>query len=70
MFAGLLCFKIDLTFARLALQVLPEDLDLQDIELLRNLDMKCVRSLNGKSDFLPRLGCSGKQFLSAGVEAT
>lgn len=34
-------------FARLALQVIPEDQDLRDESLLKNLDQKCVRSLNG-----------------------
>ena len=40
--------QIDLLFARLALSAIQSDLDLLDIELLRNLDTKCVRSLNGK----------------------
>ncbi|XP_065184641.1 poly(A) polymerase type 3-like [Sycon ciliatum] len=39
--------EIDLLFARLALQSIPVDLDLLDVNLLRNLDMKSVRSLNG-----------------------
>ncbi|OSD04556.1 polymerase [Trametes coccinea BRFM310] len=38
---------IDLLFAQLALPSIPEDLDLQDDNLLRNLDDKSVRSLNG-----------------------
>ncbi|KAI0677265.1 polymerase [Trametes maxima] len=38
---------IDLLFAQLALPSIPEDLDLQDDNLLRNLDDRCVRSLNG-----------------------
>ncbi|XP_006903537.1 PREDICTED: poly(A) polymerase alpha-like isoform X2 [Elephantulus edwardii] len=45
-----LCFdgiEIDILFARLALQTIPEDLDLQDTSLLRNLDIRCIRSLNG-----------------------
>lgn len=38
---------IDFTFARLALSVIPDDLELKDDMLLKNLDEKCVRSLNG-----------------------
>jgi poly(A) polymerase len=38
---------IDFTFARLALSVIPDDLELKDDSLLKNLDEKCVRSLNG-----------------------
>lgn len=39
--------EIDLLFARLALPTIPEDLDLLDENLLKNLDPRCVRSLNG-----------------------
>ncbi|XP_072032189.1 poly(A) polymerase beta-like isoform X2 [Amphiura filiformis] len=39
--------EMDILFARLALQIIPENLDLTDNSLLRNLDQKCVRSLNG-----------------------
>ncbi|XP_066934707.1 poly(A) polymerase type 3-like isoform X1 [Clytia hemisphaerica] len=39
--------EIDLLFARLALTVIPENLDLLDENLLKNLDPRCVRSLNG-----------------------
>lgn len=35
-------------FARLALKDIPESQDLRDVSLLKNLDQKCVRSLNGK----------------------
>ncbi|XP_060773966.1 poly(A) polymerase alpha [Neoarius graeffei] len=45
-----LCFdgiEIDILFARLALQTIPENLDLRDDSLLRNLDIRCIRSLNG-----------------------
>lgn len=38
---------IDLVMARLALSTIPDDLSLQDDHLLRNLDERCVRSLNG-----------------------
>lgn len=38
---------IDLTMARLALSSIPDDLTLQDDNLLRNLDERCIRSLNG-----------------------
>merc|ERR1719369_71629 len=45
-----LCFDgidIDLTFARLALKEVEDNQDLADTMLLKNLDPKCVRSLNG-----------------------
>lgn len=38
---------IDLLMARLALSSIPDTLTLQDDNLLRNLDERCVRSLNG-----------------------
>jgi len=38
---------IDLLFARLALPTIPDDLELKDDNLLRNLDERCVRSLGG-----------------------
>ena len=39
---------MDLLLARLALSSIPDDLSLQDDDLLRNLDERCVRSLNGE----------------------
>lgn len=39
--------EIDMLFARLALKQIPDDMDLRDDTLLKNLDPKCVRSLNG-----------------------
>ncbi|KAJ3606121.1 hypothetical protein NHX12_025642 [Muraenolepis orangiensis] len=39
--------EIDILFARLALQTIPENLDLRDDKLLKNLDIRCIRSLNG-----------------------
>lgn len=39
--------EIDLLFATLALASIPEDINLSDINILRNLDEKSVRSLNG-----------------------
>lgn len=39
--------EIDLLFARLALKEIPDNFDLRDDMLLKNLDPKCVRSLNG-----------------------
>uniref|UniRef100_A0A8C5P9Z1 polynucleotide adenylyltransferase n=1 Tax=Leptobrachium leishanense TaxID=445787 RepID=A0A8C5P9Z1_9ANUR len=39
--------EIDLVFARLPLQCIPDDLDLRDDSRLRNLDIRCIRSLNG-----------------------
>lgn len=41
---------IDLLMARLALSSIPDDLTLQDDNLLRNLDERCVRSLGGVAD--------------------
>lgn len=38
---------MDILFARLALQEIPDELDLREESLLRNLDLKCIRSLNG-----------------------
>lgn len=43
---------LDFTMARLALSTIPDDLSLKDDNLLRNLDERCVRSLNGTSGFL------------------
>lgn len=40
---------IDFLFARLALATIPDDLELRDDNLLRNLDERCVRSLGGKN---------------------
>uniref|UniRef100_A0A8C9T0V4 polynucleotide adenylyltransferase n=1 Tax=Scleropages formosus TaxID=113540 RepID=A0A8C9T0V4_SCLFO len=39
--------EIDLLFARLALHTIPDHLDLRGDFLLRNLDIRCIRSLNG-----------------------
>lgn len=39
--------ELDMLFARLALKDIPPDQELRDMTLLKNLDMKCVRSLNG-----------------------
>ncbi|KAH8270853.1 hypothetical protein KR018_007195 [Drosophila ironensis] len=39
--------EIDLLFARLSLKEIPDDFDLRDDNLLRNLDHRSVRSLNG-----------------------
>nr|CAB3264648.1 poly(A) polymerase beta [Phallusia mammillata] len=39
--------EMDILFSRLALQVIPEDQDLRDDSLLKNLDIRCIRSLNG-----------------------
>ncbi|XP_049814791.1 poly(A) polymerase type 3 isoform X1 [Schistocerca nitens] len=39
--------EIDMLFARLALKEIPDTMDLRDDCLLKNLDQKCVRSLNG-----------------------
>lgn len=47
---------LDFTMARLALSTIPDDLSLQDDNLLRNLDERCVRSLNGATPTLCGLG--------------
>ena len=39
--------EIDFLVARLALATIPDDLELLDNNLLKNLDERCVRSLNG-----------------------
>ena len=56
---------MDILFARLTnKQGVPEDQDLREVEILRNLDDKCVRSLNGcrVTDEILHLGGS-KTFL-------
>lgn len=39
--------SIDFLLARLALSSIPDDLSLADDNLLKNLDERCIRSLNG-----------------------
>ncbi|KAM8945467.1 poly(A) polymerase gamma [Pelodytes ibericus] len=39
--------EIDLVFARLPLQCIPDNLDIRDDSRLRSLDIRCIRSLNG-----------------------
>ncbi|XP_069464136.1 poly(A) polymerase gamma isoform X2 [Ambystoma mexicanum] len=39
--------EIDLVFARLAMQTIPDNLDLRDDSRLKSLDIRCIRSLNG-----------------------
>lgn len=39
--------EIDMLFSRLLLKEIPDSMDLRDDFLLKNLDQKCVRSLNG-----------------------
>ncbi|XP_066148379.1 poly(A) polymerase type 3 isoform X1 [Euwallacea fornicatus] len=39
--------EIDMLFAKLLQKEIPESMDLRDDNLLKNLDQKCVRSLNG-----------------------
>lgn len=39
---------LDFLMARLALSSVPENLSLKDDNLLRGLDDRCVRSLNGE----------------------
>ena len=39
--------KLDMLFARLSFPTIPDELDLKDDSILKNLDPKCVRSLNG-----------------------
>ena len=45
-------FQMDMLFARLALQEIPENTDLREEGLLKNLDLRCIRSLNGLYCFL------------------
>ena len=40
--------ELDMLFARLSYSTIPDDLDLRDDCILKNLDQKCVRSLNGE----------------------
>ena len=39
--------QLDMLFARLALPLIPQDQELSSESLLKNLDIKCIRSLNG-----------------------
>lgn len=39
--------EIDLVFARLPLQCIPDNMDLRDDSHLKNVDIRCIRSLNG-----------------------
>lgn len=50
--------EFDFLMARLALPTIPDDLDLQDDNLLKNLDERCVRSVNGTSRHYGALGNS------------
>lgn len=43
---------IDILFARLAFKEVPDDQELSDDNVLRNLDEKSIRSLNGKHPIL------------------
>lgn len=43
--------QIDLVFARLPLQCIPDNMDLRDDSHLKNVDIRCIRSLNGKWAF-------------------
>lgn len=47
-------------FARLALATIPEDINLRDESLLKNLDEKSVRSLNGVYYVVHYIQCSSK----------
>jgi poly(A) polymerase len=42
---------LDFLMARLALSSIPDDLSLKDDNLLRNLDERCIRSMNGGLSF-------------------
>ena len=56
--------EMDILFARLSNnQSVPEDQDLRNVEILRSLDDKCVRSLNGcrVTDEILHLGKSIKE---------
>uniref|UniRef100_A0A8C2YEH4 polynucleotide adenylyltransferase n=1 Tax=Coturnix japonica TaxID=93934 RepID=A0A8C2YEH4_COTJA len=58
--------EIDLVFARLPVQTVSDNLDLRDDSRLKSLDIRCIRSLNGKmhvtcSKFL----CEMRELVSA-----
>lgn len=57
--------ELDILFARLALKEVPDDLQLSDDNLLKNLDEKSIRSLNGcrVADEILRLIPSQKNFV-------
>lgn len=44
---------LDFLMARLALSSIPDDLSLKDDNLLRNLDERCIRSMNGRQNSMP-----------------
>jgi poly(A) polymerase len=44
--------ELDMLFARLSFSTIPDDLDIKDDSIFKNLDEKCVRSLNGLWAFL------------------
>ena len=47
------CFvQMDIVFAKVAMSEIPENFDVCNEELLRNLDLRCIRSLNGKFVYL------------------
>lgn len=48
--------SLDFLMARLALSSIPDNLSLADDNLLKNLDERCIRSLNGAL-MLVRLSC-------------
>lgn len=66
--AEIMGIPLDFTMARLALSTIPDDLSLQDDNLLRNLDERCVRSLNGTTltlyDFGPLFSNNCSRFAS------
>nr|XP_008252591.1 poly(A) polymerase gamma isoform X2 [Oryctolagus cuniculus] len=51
--------EIDLVFARLAIQTISDNLDLRDDSRLRSLDIRCIRSLNGRGIYSNMLGFLG-----------
>lgn len=53
--------------ARLALSSIPDDLSLQDDNLLRNLDERCIRSLNGEESGIGRIIIHGLESLGSRV---
>ena len=54
---------LDFTMARLALSTIPDDISLKDDNLLRNLDERCVRSLNGMTPTSHDLGAPFPMFI-------
>uniref|UniRef100_A0A8C0ZCL8 polynucleotide adenylyltransferase n=1 Tax=Cyanistes caeruleus TaxID=156563 RepID=A0A8C0ZCL8_CYACU len=51
--------EIDLVFAKLSLPTVSDDLDLRDDSCLKSLDIRCIRSLNGRGVYSNIMGFLG-----------